>query len=305
MTLQQLSRFGLGYRYKKYKKYLYLRYVDRKFGPWALPEWWYLRYLRRRFGDRVKSRDVGPVAPPELITTEALMHADQLNSAAKPGSYFGSGRRVAWTILSMVEEYGADATAMRSVLEFGCGSARVLRHFRHIEGLVLAGTDANPAPIQWDGENLPGIEFSHNGLQPPLSYKDESFDLIYAISVFTHIPLVWQRAWLDDLRRVLRPDGYLLCSVHGESFFNSMLNHEDQLKLQREGNVTLDAKNPRASYSSQVLGSWDVFQSREEILKAFATNFELLCYEPEAVGGRGGQDALLLHKPGAQNNLSM
>jgi hypothetical protein len=43
----------------------------------------------------------------------------------------------------MVEKNGADATTMRSVLEFGCGSARVLRHFRYIEGLRLAGTDAN------------------------------------------------------------------------------------------------------------------------------------------------------------------
>ena len=296
MTLRYGTRFGLGYSYRKCKKYLYLRYVNRKFGPWALPEWWYLRYLKRRFGDRVRRRDVGPMATPELIKTEALMHADQLNRAEEPESYFGSGRRVAWTVLSMLEEQGADFTAMRSVLEFGCGSARVLRHFRHIEDLLLAGTDANPTPIEWDRKKLPGIEFSHNSLQPPLSYKDGAFDFIYGISVFTHIPLPWQRAWLDELRRVLRPGGYLLCTVHGEYFINSMLNNEDRLKLQREGNLTLDAKNPRTSYSSQVLGSWDVFQSRDEILNAFGRNFELLCYEREAVGGQGGQDVLVLRK---------
>jgi len=213
-----------------------------------------------------------------------------------PENYFGSGRREAWTVLTMVEECGADVTAMRSVLEFGCGSARVLRHFRHIEGLRLAGTDANQTAIEWDRKNLPGIEFSHNGLQPPLSYKDGAFDFIYGVSVFTHIPLAWQRAWLDELRRVLRPGGYLLCTVHGEYFFNSQLNNEDRLKLQREGNLTLDAKSARASYSTQVLGSWDVFQSRDEIRKAFGKNLELLCYEREAVGGQGGQDALVLHK---------
>src|ERR1700730_7683778 len=284
---------ALGYRYKKYKKYLYLRYLKRRFGPLAPPEWWYLRYLKRRFGDRIKSQDAGTVAPPELIKTEALMHADELSGREKPENYFGSGRRDAWTVLIMVEEYGADAKAMRSSLEFGGGSARVLRHFRHIEGLRLAGTDANPTAIEWDRQNLPGIEFSHNGLQPPLSYKDGSFDFIYALSVFTHIPLAWQRAWLDELRRVLRPGGYLLCTVHGEYFFNSQLNNEDRLKLQHEGNLTLDAKSSRASYSTQVLGSWDVFQSPDEIRKAFGKNFELLCYEREAVGG---QDALVLHK---------
>ena len=301
MRCQVTSPYGitsaLAYQYKRYRESLYRLNVSRRFGSWALPEWWYLRYLNHRFRDRIKSRDVGPVAPPELIKTEALMHANQLDDAAKPESYFGSGRRVAWTILSMLQECGADVTAMRSVLEFGCGSARVLRHFRHIEGLLLAGTDANPMPIEWDRKNLPRIEFSNNGLQPPLQYKDGSFDLIYAISVFTHIPLEWQGAWLDELCRVLRPGGYLLCTVHGECFFDLMLSDEDRLKLQREGNVTLDAKNPRASYSSRVLGSWDVFQTREEILKGFGRNFKLLCYGREAVGGKGGQDALALRKP--------
>jgi Methyltransferase domain len=77
-----------------------------------------------------------------------------------------------------------------------------VRHFRNIADLKLAGTDANLTPIEWNRKNLPGIEFSHNGLQPPLSYQDGSFDFIYALSVFTHIPLVWQRAWLDELHRV-------------------------------------------------------------------------------------------------------
>jgi SAM-dependent methyltransferase len=192
----------------------------------------------------------------------------------------------------MVEKYGAYATAMRSVLEFGCGGARVLRHFRNIEGFRLAGTDANPTAIEWDRKNLPGIEFSHNGLQPPLSYKDRSFHFIYALSVFTHIPLVWQRAWLDDLHRVLRPGGSLLCTTHGENFINSLSN-EDRLKLQREGNLTLDSKSAGAHYSTQVLGSWDVYQSPDDIRKAFGENFELLCYEREGVAG---QDALVLRK---------
>jgi hypothetical protein len=107
--------------------------------------------------------------------------------------------------------------------------------------------------------------------------------------------LEWQRAWLDELHRVLRPGGYLLCTIHGENFLGSLSN-EDRLKLQREGNLTLDAKSPRATYSTQVLGSWDVYQSRDELRKAFGNNFEWLCYEREAVGGQGGQDALVLRK---------
>jgi SAM-dependent methyltransferase len=145
----------------------------------------YFRYLNRKFGARFKPRDPGPIAPPELIETEALMHADDLKVRRKPEWYFGSGYREAWTVLTTVEQYGAHVEAMRSVLEFGCGSGRLIRHFRYIDGLRLAGTDANPKPVEWDRKNLPGIEFNHNALEPPLAYLDGSFDLIYALSVFT------------------------------------------------------------------------------------------------------------------------
>ena len=289
---------GIRSALKKYKNYIYRRYFNLRFGPPMprdprVPSEWYLNYLKRRFGDRVKLQDAGPPAPRELIKTEALMYADDLNVRAMPEWYFDTGRRDAWTVLSMVEKYGAEATAMRSVLEFGCGTARVLRHFRYIEGLRLAGTDANPKPIEWDRQNLPCIEFNHNELQPPLSYKNQSFDLIYALSVFTHIPLAWQGAWLDELHRVLRPGGYLLCTFHGENFVNSMLNSGDRLRLQRKGNLTLDAKSAQATYSTQVLGSWDVYQSRDEIRKAVGKNFEFLCYEPEATCH---QDTVVLRK---------
>ena len=73
---------------------------------------WYLRYLTRRFGGRVKSQDAGPIAPLELIKTEALKHADDLKDQYTPVNYFGTGRRDVWTVLTMVEKYGADARTM-------------------------------------------------------------------------------------------------------------------------------------------------------------------------------------------------
>lgn len=263
----------LGYKYKKYM---------------------YFRYLKQKFGARFKPHGAGPLAPPELIETEALMHADDLRIRKKPEWYFGSGYREAWTILTSAEQYGAPIRTMKSVLEFGCGSGRVIRHFRYIDGLRLAGTDANSKPVEWDRKNLPGIEFNHNALEPPLAYLDGSFDLVYALSVFTHIPVEWQRPWLGELRRVLRPGGYLLCTVHGDSAVNSQLDDRDRAVLERDGKLTLDAKNQRASYSSQVLGSCDVFQTRDQVREIFSVGFELLCYTSREAAA--GQDTLILRK---------
>jgi SAM-dependent methyltransferase len=254
----------------------------------------YSRYLRDKFGDRYIAHDAGPMPPPELIETEALLHAGDLEVRAKPAWYFGSGRRELWTVLTMVEQYGFDPARMSDVLEFGCGSGRVVRHLRGITGLRVAGADANTRAIEWNCKNLSGIDFRANDLEPPLSFPDSSFDLVYALSVFTHIPLQWQQRWLQELRRVLRPNGYLLVTVHGDWEINSQLNDSDRVQLRQAGELTLDAKNARASFSTQVLGSWDVFQTREQVRKTFEEVFEILCYTTEGVAA--GQATLVLRR---------
>ncbi len=257
------------------------------------------RYLRQKFGSRYHARDPGPMPPLDLIETEALLYAADLSLRAKPAWYFGSGRREAWTVLTMAEQYGFDPGGMSDVLEFGCGSGRVVRHLRGVTGLHVAGTDANAKAIKWDRSNLLGIDFRANLLEPPLAFPDSSFDLIYALSVFTHIPLHLQRPWLRELHRVLRPDGCLLLTVHGDAEINSQLNDIDRLQLRQTGELTLDAKSPRASFSSQVLGSWDVFQTRDQISQTFGEVFEILCYTTE--GAAAGQATLVLRRSPGTN----
>ncbi len=252
----------------------------------------YSKYLRVKFGARYSPLDPGSVPPPELIETEALLRAGDLRVRGRRSWYLGSGCREAWTVLTMVEQHGFDPAGMTNVLEFGCGSGRVLRHLRGIAGLHVAGTDANHRAIEWDCNNLPGADFSGNRLEPPLSFPDASFDLVYALSVFTHIPLQWQGLWLRELRRVLRPGGCLLATVHGDFEINSQLDNGDRAQLRRTGALTLDARNPRASFSSQVLGSWDVFQTREQVRETFGEVFDILCYT--TAGTAAGQATLVL-----------
>jgi predicted SAM-dependent methyltransferase len=121
--------------------------------------------------------------------------------------------------------------------------------------------------------------------------EDESFDFVYAQSVFTHIPLELQKPWIMELRRILRPEGMLICNVIGSYHTNVMLNAEEQATLARDGHLTLDAKHPRASYSTQVIGSWDIFQRRDEVRKAFGAAFDILDY-----GMGQGLDLLILRR---------
>ena len=126
--------------------------------------------------------------------------------------------RGAETKRAIVEVLGPDwSWSGRRVLDFGCGSGRVLRHF-HEEAAHAEfwGSDIDAACIAWDGEHLdPPMSFVTNAEVPPLPFPDEHFDLVYAMSVFTHITDHWA-AWLMELHRVLVTGGVLLATFMGE-----------------------------------------------------------------------------------------
>jgi SAM-dependent methyltransferase len=127
-----------------------------------------------------------------------------------------------------------------------------------------------------------------NDLEPPLRFAEEdSFDLVTAASVFTHIPLDLQRRWLEEIRRILRPGGYFLCTVAGAHHIGIQLSPELKGRLRKEGHVTLGSDDPGVSYATKAAGSWDVFQTREEVLRSFGSVFEVLHYQ--LVGEGPGQ----------------
>ena len=48
-------------------------------------------------------------------------------------------------------------------------------------------------------------------------YPDDSFDVVYACSVFSHLPETLHLLWLAEIRRVLRPGGVLVATTLSES----------------------------------------------------------------------------------------
>ena len=104
----------------------------------------------------------------------------------------------------------------KRVLDFGCGAGRTLRHFvGEAAEAEFWGCDIHAPSIDWVNANLnPPVRAFVNSALPPLPHPDQSFDLIYAFSVFTHISDAWS-AWLLELRRLLANDGFLVASFLG------------------------------------------------------------------------------------------
>jgi SAM-dependent methyltransferase len=167
-----------------------------------------------------------------------------------------------------------------------------------MDGARLVGCDVDERAIEWCRANIPGITFHQNRLEPPLEFADDdSFDVILAASVFTHVPINVQRRWLLELRRVLRPGGLFLCTIEGWFNHRRQLTDVDRATLRRDGHVTLDKDSPNASLSTKALGSRDVFQTRDRVVEAYGSVLEILDYIPST------QDLLVLRKPLATSDL--
>jgi SAM-dependent methyltransferase len=129
----------------------------------------------------------------------------------------------------------------RSVLDIGCGTGRLLIGW-HADDPTrrLAGVDINPDLIGWNQQNLSGVaDWSVCALSPPLRFPDASFDLIQMISVLTHLPLDRQREWIAEVRRLLRPGGQAVITLHGELYARLLLEGDLRAAYDRDGHVAV------------------------------------------------------------------
>jgi SAM-dependent methyltransferase len=103
----------------------------------------------------------------------------------------------------------------RRLLDFGCGAGRTLRHFLgEAETCEVWGADIDAASVEWlQGALCPPLHALRCGVEPPLELEP-GFDLIWAISVFTHLTDT-SPAWLLELHRLLKPGGLLMASYMG------------------------------------------------------------------------------------------
>ncbi len=175
-----------------------------------------------------------------------------------------------------------------SVLDFGCGCGRVTRYWADFAGTVSGG-DVSGKAIEWCRANMPFAHFELNRLEPPLAFADESFDLVYALSVFTHLTDELQLAWRDELRRVLRPGGRLILTTHGRSYL-PRLDADERARFQRGELVVRWGDLPGTNLCS-------AYHPEPYLRDTFADGFAFVELEPEGARGNPTQDLVLLRKP--------
>jgi len=171
-----------------------------------------LRLGLEEWKSKSNSADSLPVPPPLLRF--------RVHGALDLGSYLQIGRTCAQDIKDLLSTVGKDLYSFNQILDFGCGSGRVMLFFNdRPDSCHLHGTDIDKQAIYWAKKHLRFASWSTNNPLPPTAYADHTFDFIYAISVFTHINEKMQFAWLNELKRISKPDGTLILTVHGENTY--------------------------------------------------------------------------------------
>jgi SAM-dependent methyltransferase len=187
---------------------------------------------------------------------------------------------------------GIEAASLGRVLDFGCGVGRVLRYWHAQPRVELHGTDLNPQSINWCRDNLTFASFKTNALEPKLDYPDDYFGLVYALSVFTHLPENIQGPWLRELLRTIRPGGLLYFTTHGDSY-RRLLEPDLQMKFDREELIVGGGDDPGSNYCGAFHPPNYV---KRRMLEPFG--LELVEFLPEGAAGNPTQDSWLVRKAG-------
>jgi len=238
----------------------------------------------RAWPRNARARAAGAVDGLPLPRTRLIL---LVSGEADVAWFLEGGWRAAESIRAALERSGVDLRGLRGILDFGCGCGRVARYWRGLEANVH-GTDLNPRLVAWCRRHLIFGRFQSNGLMPPLAYDAGQFDLVHALSVFTHLPESHQLPWVRELRHVLRRGGHLLLTTHGRRYLGD-LTAEEQRRFERGELVVRRSEEP----GRNVCGA---YHPEGYVRDRLAEGFTVVDFVPEGASGNPHQDLFLLRK---------
>lgn len=151
-------------------------------------------------------------------------------------------------IRAYCQQLGAPLQPGQRILDFGCGWGRTARFFfRNTASQNFYGVDVDPEMIDFCRTNLHHGNYQTIQPTPPASFDDQSFNIIYAYSVFSHLAEPVARAWIQEFARILKPGGILLATTQGRSFLDLCESKQGQQHETQWHNILAHAFLPIAA----------------------------------------------------------
>ncbi|MBZ0111234.1 MAG: class I SAM-dependent methyltransferase [Thermoanaerobaculia bacterium] len=232
------------------------------------------------------------------------------------GDFKRSGRE----LCELLQSEGLRSTDR--VLDLGCGLGRVAMPLQGVLGHrgSYDGVDVVPEMIAWDTEHItscsPNFRFHHldlhNGMYNPngkleiadlrFPFDDDSFDLAWATSLFTHLLEADTIAYFHELSRVLRPGAWALATFFllddTTRAFMEGGTHQPVFAHRWKRGLIDNPESPEDAVAFEL--DWVLEQLRSAGLEPRLPHYRgFWCGRPETaedVGGHRFQDYLIVRK---------
>jgi cyclopropane fatty-acyl-phospholipid synthase-like methyltransferase len=172
-------------------------------------------HLAGVIAEAAKAYNVVPeIHEDDFIFQYSLSRNPNVKAVAK--RYFDRGNYASSKLLDYMKRFSFGEKALSSVLDFASGYGCVARHFhRHLEkSCRIVCCDIHDKAVVFIREKLQ-LEAIQSSIKPQDLEVRESFDVIFALSFFSHMPdSTWGR-WLARLAELLNAGGFILFTTHG------------------------------------------------------------------------------------------
>jgi SAM-dependent methyltransferase len=138
--------------------------------------------------------------------------------AANPvREYLSDGWRTLAELALMLEGLDRPLTKQRSVLEFASGFGRFTRHLVNALPGRVTCSDIQPGSVDFVRDEF-GAKGFHSASDVEALQIPGEYDLVFVLSLFTHLPPQRWEAWLRKLFAAVAPGGALVFSIHNEAY---------------------------------------------------------------------------------------
>lgn len=142
--------------------------------------------------------------------------------------YFENGGVSANKLADIVSALGYEKDRRISVLEFASGYGCVSRHLKKNARFDLTSCDIHPAAIDFLDKEL-GVRAIPSVAAPEEFSPAEKYDVVFALSFFSHMPRSSFGRWLRALFGALKSPGHLVFTAHGHKHVTSMRLRRDDM----------------------------------------------------------------------------
>ncbi len=210
-------------------------------------------------------------------------------SAGNPfREYLSDGWRSMVELMTILEHVNRPLLKFNSVLEFAAGFGRFTRHLAKALPGKLTCSDVQADSVDFLKKSF-GVDGFYSTHEPDTLNFPAQYELVFALSMFTHVPLEMWGPWLRCMYRGVAPGGLLVITIHNEN-----MAKKSGVQFSERGDHFIRSSES-TSLDSAVYGT--TFTTTQCAINAVQSALQQNILAHEEIAFWTGQDAIIIQKP--------